>query len=40
MGMAPLAGEAWLAKKGSDFVHSAVALVAPRAESSGEVVAL
>ena len=44
MGVAA-AGEAWFAKKGSDFVHSvvywaAVFRVAPRAERSGEVVAL
>jgi len=44
MAIPPLPGEAWFAKKGRDFVHSfvycAAVLVAPRAESSGEVVAL
>jgi hypothetical protein len=44
MGMPPLPGEAWLAKKGRDLVHSFVywaadLVVAPRADSSGEVVA-
>jgi hypothetical protein len=45
MAMPPLPGEAWVPKKGSDLVHSVVywavaVLVAPRADSSGEVVAL
>jgi len=44
MGMAPFAGDAWFAKNGSDLVHSlvycAAVLVAPRADSRGEVVAL
>ena len=44
MAIPPLPGEAWLPKKGSDFVHSVVycaaVLVAPIAENSGEVVAL
>lgn len=44
MAMAPLFGEAWFAKKGSDFVHSfvycAADFVAPRAERRGDVVAL
>lgn len=42
--MPPLPGDAWFAKKGSDFVHSfvycAAVLVAPRADRRGEVVAL
>lgn len=45
MAMPPLPGEAWLPKKGSDFVHSVVycavaVLVAPKADSRGDVVAL
>ena len=45
MGMPPLLGEAWFAKNGSDLVQSFVYwaadfVVAPRADSSGEVVAL
>lgn len=44
MGMPPLLGDAWFAKKGRDLVHSLVywaadLVVAPRADSSGEVVA-
>lgn len=45
MGMPPLFGEPWPVKNGTDFVHSfvycaAVFRVAPRADSSGDVVAL
>jgi hypothetical protein len=45
MAMAPLFGEGWLVKNGTDLVHSfvycaAVPRVAPRADSSGDVVAL
>lgn len=44
MAMPALLGEAWFAKKGSDLVHSlvycAAVLVAPRADSRGDVVAL
>lgn len=45
MAIPPVFGEAWLVKKGTDLVHSfvywaAVPRVAPRADSSGEVVAL
>lgn len=44
MAMPPLPGDAWFAKKGKDLVHSfvycAAVLVAPSAESRGEVVAL
>jgi hypothetical protein len=45
MAMPPLFGEAWLVKKGTDLVHSvvycaAVPRVAPRADSSGDAVAL
>lgn len=41
----PLFGDCWLMKKGSDFVHSlvycvAVDFVVPRADKSGDVVAL
>lgn len=39
MAMPPLFGEPWFVKKGTDFVHSFVR-VAPRADSSGDVVAL
>jgi hypothetical protein len=42
--MPPLPGDDWFAKKGKDLVHSlvywAAVLVAPSAESRGEVVAL
>ena len=42
--MPPFPGDAWFAKNGKDLVHSfvywAAVLVAPRAESRGEVVAL
>ena len=37
--MPPVLGEPWFAKKGTDLVHSFVR-VAPRADSSGDVVAL
>ena len=45
MDIPPLFGDCWFAKKGSDLVHSFVycaadLVVAPRADSSGEVVAL
>lgn len=45
MGIPPLFGDCWFAKNGSDLVHSFVYcaadfVVAPRADSSGEVVAL
>jgi hypothetical protein len=45
MGMPPLLGDGWFPKKGNDLVHSlvycvAVVLVAPSADSSGDVVAL
>jgi len=45
MGIPPLPGDAWFPKKGNDLAHSfvycvAVVLVAPNAESSGDVVAL
>jgi hypothetical protein len=45
MAMPPLFGEPWCGKKGTDLVHSfvycaAVPRVAPRADSSGDVVAL
>lgn len=39
MAMPPVPGEPWLGKKGTDLVHSVVR-VAPRADSSGDVVAL
>lgn len=45
MAMAPLPGEPWWGKKGTDLAHSvvywaAVLRVAPMAESKGDVVAL
>jgi hypothetical protein len=45
MGTPPLFGEPWPVKNGTDLVHSfvycaAVLRVAPRADNSGDVVAL
>jgi hypothetical protein len=45
MAMPPLFGEAWFVKNGTDLVHSfvycaAVPRVAPKADNSGDVVAL